>query len=244
MIAEGLQKLVELIGDVAELEPDGGDWVPNWYKRVEHESVPAFPTVTFHTLDGIANYYEKNVDRMAGNDVVPFFLVKDPRSVLLMAPHGEPGFGKRRHLLAVAEVVPPQPMVFQQWVSVESALIEIQSCCTADWDAGEVCKLLGNVRDEVIRTQRDDGVTQVATVQESVGIDATMPVPTHATLALFRTFPEVGQPMSAFLLRLRRTEIDGVQARLFLADNERWRIKAVESVAAYLRGQVSIPVLA
>lgn len=237
MIAEGLTTLVEFIGRAASLEANGGDWVPKWFRRVEHERLPEYPVVQLHTLYGVADYMNKNADMMEAMSMAEaFFVVTSPTSVELVLPHGDPSHGKRRQIVASASVSVPEPRVVGMWVPVEEALIELKSCFdqgSDDLDA--VCKLLGNVRDESIRTQRDDGVTQIATVQEQVGIDESMPVPIDVMLAPHRTFPEVEQPTSPFLLRLKRDEQRGVLACLFASDNEGWRVEAVRNVADYLR---------
>ncbi len=239
MISEGIKTLVEFVGKTGMLEANGGDWVPNWFRRVEHERWPEYPAVELHTLGGIAHYLNENADDLIDIHSGAFFVVTSPTSVELLLPHGDPAHGKRRQVLAMANVGVPEPRVVGMWLPVEEALIELKSCFIQGGnnqpDMDDVCKLLGNVRDESIRTQRDDGVTQIATVQEQVGIDESMPVPIDVMLAPHRTFPEVDQPASPFLLRLKRDEQRGVLACLFESDNAGWRVDAVNNVAAYLR---------
>ena len=49
-----------------------------------------------------------------------------------------------------------------------------------------------------------------------------------------RTFPEIDQPESPYILRLR----EGPQAALFRADDQAWRVEAIASIGAWLQDRL------
>ena len=86
----------------------------------------------------------------------------------------------------------------------------------------------------------DNGVSQqTVTTAGGVVLVGTAPVPNPVTLAPYRTFREIEQPESLFVLRMR-TGKDGEKptAALFEADGGSWKLEAIKRIAAYLREQV------
>lgn len=102
-----------------------------------------------------------------------------------------------------------------------------------------VLALVGNLSTEAVATLEDDGVSQVARTRAGVVKVAERKVPNPVTLRPWRTFAEVQQPASAFILRLRGGG-DGRQPScgLIQADGGMWRREAVESVEQFLRASL------
>jgi hypothetical protein len=88
----------------------------------------------------------------------------------------------------------------------------------------------------------DDGVSQSITT--TAGIQRQNPaeeVQQLWTLAPYRTFPEIDQPESLFLLRLDDKGGEGKPApvaALFEADGGAWRMRAVTAIGEWLRGEL------
>jgi len=69
-------------------------------------------------------------------------------------------------------------------------------------------------------------------------------VPNPVMLAPYRTFPEVEQPASPFVLRLKQGPEGGRPSlALFEADGGKWQLEAVKRVRTYL-SIMEVPVLA
>ncbi len=76
----------------------------------------------------------------------------------------------------------------------------------------------------------DDGVSQITTVKQGVASRAKAKAPNPVKLAPYRTFLEVKQPESDFILRLDKN----ANLALFEADGGFWKIQAVRLVKEYL----------
>ena len=94
---------------------------------------------------------------------------------------------------------------------------------------------VSTVRGEKVDTQGDDGISQTVETRDSVTgrlKDGTMnPI---LMLAPYRTFHEVEQPVSAFLLRMRKQSGGAPHVALFEADGEAWKIEAAANIKTWL----------
>lgn len=84
-------------------------------------------------------------------------------------------------------------------------------------------------------TTRDNGVSQEVEARQGVSLKALVQVKPRVALRPFRTFLEVEQPVSEFLLRL---DDDG-NVGLFEADGGMWQQTAKASIAAYFEDKLA-----
>lgn len=80
----------------------------------------------------------------------------------------------------------------------------------------------------------DNGVTQEATVKTGVVLKDTVPVKPIVELQPYRTFLEVDQPVSKFLLRVD----EHGRAGLLEADGGAWKLEAKRRIAAWLSNEL------
>lgn len=125
---------------------------------------------------------------------------------------------------------------FGKYISIESLIICLQSQFQPTDDRAAILSILGNLRDERVATYGDDGVTQSVTTRKGIALGEVTPVPRIVKLQPYRTFPEVDQPESDFILRLKQGQRDGEppSAALFEADGGRWKLQAIEQIAEWL----------
>lgn len=120
-------------------------------------------------------------------------------------------------------------------MSHERAIVELRSLYLPSQDQDYLLDLLStmSVGEEV--TSDDNGVTQTATVKQGVQLKTTVPVRPIVTLQPFRTFLEVEQPCSDFLLRV------GNKGEITLrdADGGAWKLDAKRKIAAWLAQALS-----
>lgn len=146
---------------------------------------------------------------------------------------------RKRERLMVAMTEPPA-IPFGQFVENERMLISLQSSYVNDQatDIAAVLKFAGSVSAGSIREYGDDGVTQKATVRQGVASKAEAIVPSPCTLRPFRTFPEVEQPASRFIFRMREGRGETVESALYEADGGAWKNEAMENIRVYLEAKL------
>ena len=112
----------------------------------------------------------------------------------------------------------------------ETMLIQLRSLFLQTPDVAYLLDLLSKMSDEEKVTSQDNGVTQVVEARKGVALKEQVEVRPRVKLTPFRTFLEVDQPESEFLLRVG----DGGQVGLFEADGGVWKLVAKRSIVAYL----------
>ena len=119
---------------------------------------------------------------------------------------------------------------FNDYMSIENMIINLKSRFAPTEDRDYLVQLLGNITDQQSVQTKDDGITQSATVKSGIQLIGEQRIKPIVTLKPYRTFLEVEQPESDFLIRLK----DG-RAALFEADGGAWEREAVKNVADKLR---------
>lgn len=115
-------------------------------------------------------------------------------------------------------------------MSQEQAIVELQSLYGATPDRGYLLDLLSHIDVNEGVSSVDNGVTQEVNVRTGAVLKQVTPVRPIVQLQPYRTFLEVEQPVSDFLLRVSK---EGEPA-LFEADGGAWKLEAKRSIAAYL----------
>ncbi len=119
---------------------------------------------------------------------------------------------------------------FNDYISIEDMIICLKSRFAPTEDRDYLVQLLGNITDQQSVQTKDDGITQSATVKSGIQLVGEQRIKPIVSLMPYRTFLEVEQPESDFLIRLK----DG-SAALFEADGGAWEREAVKNVADKLR---------
>ena len=99
----------------------------------------------------------------------------------------------------------------------------------------DLVKLLGSITEENSATASDDGFTQNVVVRKGIAMKENKTVKPIVKLKPYRTFNEVNQPESEFLLRLS----EGGYVSLYEADGGAWKLQARKNVADYLKNALS-----
>lgn len=199
--------------------------------------------MTVHSLSGLLGYVEANRDNLSLASLA--LVVESPTRVSLVSQlYGD---FLQRNTFVVATALPRMEATefeFGEYEGLEGFIIALQALFVDNPDRAKVLQLLGNVRDEAVRTAADDGTTQVVTARAGIALVQDARVPNPVTLQPYRTFSEVEQPASMFILRLRQGN-GQIQAALFEADGGAWQLTATDAVATYLRDrQQAVVVLA
>lgn len=185
----------------------------------------------FATLASFADYVSANLDPL--NPADHMIHVVSPTDVRVVSR--VQGSLNQRLVYARARYVAPWPEAKDgRWWAPEEANINLQTLVTGAYDRAKVLKLIGNIRGEEIQQHEDDGFSQSVSVRAGAFMRTEADVPNPATLAPLRTFPEVEQPASPFVLRVKQVG-NGVAVGFFDCDGGAWKLNAVKAVQEWLR---------
>lgn len=183
------------------------------------------PTLKIASLAGIVEYLRKEVDV---ERLDTFVQVIDPTTVCIHQPINSRTDRRFTPVIAHADI----PRIdLNTFIDQEDMTIQLQSKFVETPERAALLAVIGNtVADEEL-TQEDDGVSQTVTLQKGIR-RSNETIKNPFMLCPFRTFTEVDQRESPFVVRLRKE--DGIEYALFEADGGAWRNVARQSIRQYI----------
>ena len=157
--------------------------------------------------------------------------VVDSDHVRLMSTCGELF---ERHVYANAHYT-QDCFSFGVWHPLDVFLIRLATQFEDTPDRAAITKLLSHVSDKEEVQFTDDGLAQTVSVTKGVSLKERDKLPVYPALIPMRTFPEIEQISSRFLLRYDRKNESPVVS-LHEADGGAWRLDAIRRIADHMRG--------
>lgn len=222
---KGIEEIVKKAEAFKTITIDGRDYSDRVLTPVE---LPTAKGLVISTLTALRDYLTGNPDALAMTSVL--VMVNDPVKVSVRSSLTGPF--KQRDTYILAEWAPPS-LRFGQFYDVENFNILLQADFMDYGSRADILQIVGNITDGVVKNFSDDGITQDVTIKKGITKQATIVVPNPVILRPYRTFPEVDQPPSNFVFRMRSGE-QAPTCALFEADGGRWKSEAVKNVKDWL----------
>lgn len=121
----------------------------------------------------------------------------------------------------------------------EAFMIMLRSQFEDSPDREYLLGLLASVSSEATVRSEDNGLGQSVSVNKGIRNIQMQPVRSIVSLRPYRTFHEIEQPESEYLVRLSADEDGAVQIALYQADGGMWEMHARRCIADYLREQLA-----
>jgi len=241
-----LEYLVETgkkLTEVKTFEIDGRTYTRNEIKPV---SDPAISALSISTLSSLIDLCTgKFADGEAFEQFDPkkhVVHVCSPTQVKVIT--AKSNRWKDRQVLIDCSLTETASFPLGQFLGQDKLIIALLSCCAGELDRDYLTKLVGNVTAEKVTTAQDDGVSQQVGTRDGAHLETQKTVKNIVNLRMWRTFREVQQPKSQFLVRLRQSGENIPEFALFEADGGAWKLEAIENVARYLRAGLKEAVVA
>lgn len=184
------------------------------------------------SLDGLIDFIKEDVDGFFKDPSRKFLVrVTSPAEVQVISPIT--GYWMERCVVAQCEAVVPDND-YSRFRDPEKFQIMVQTCFEDSENRAKVLLLAGNLSKEQNMTTADDGVSQKVTINSGVATKADVIVKNPVTLTPYRTFREVDQPESPFVIRVN----ENAEVALFTGDGSVWKLEAVSRIAEYLRNNL------
>jgi hypothetical protein len=230
MDGTAVDRIAEL-AKVKTMELDGVTVANDDFNIIDTD--PSVESISVATLGALRDFIKANVD---GLDLKKLLLhVQSESAVGLLTEVRVPCNKRHLYMDAKAEIT---AFRFGEFMDTETFVIGLQTAFVPGGDIEAVKVATGNIREGKERTVSDDGVSQEVTAKVGVQLGFVR-LPSPVTLAPFRTFREVEQPSSIFICRARAGSDDAPpKLALFPADGNRWKLDAIQIIAAWLRKEV------
>ena len=183
------------------------------------------------TLSGFVAFVKENVDGFFSGERHHVVV----ESIFLVRTASQPKGNKaRRHCAVACEVNLPK-IPFDTYMSSEDFIVMLMTHFEPSENLDKVLSLAGCIRAENSLQVADDGFSQRVTVRRGIVQSGDVVVKNPVTLRPRRTFHEVWQPESPFVLRFKDEGLVG----LFEADGGAWKNLAVRSIGKYLEDSLA-----
>ena len=223
MIEKAIKYIVGLKNpEISEI--NGTIWSDKPLTRVCHN--PHAEPITMNTLHSLVDYIK------IGYDLRPhmFVHIVSPTKVMLYSTLDDDR--EREYLVNVVPQVPS--FSFDRFMDHEEFCINVQTKFVPGDDRALLLKFAGTVEAGSVSQYGDDGTTQKATIKTGVASKADAVIPNPVTLRAYRTFPEVEQPRTQYIFRMKQSAAGSVVCALFESDGNAWELDAKHAIRLYL----------
>ena len=202
-------------------------------ERYVEKDTPAPDVIDIYTLDGLIEWIKTDVNGFFKDPAVKCIVrVASPTAVEVLTPCG--GATNSMKQLARCEYAAPK-IHFDTYIDSETFGIMIQTNFVEDEYQKVVLQLARNLVEDNSEQTADDGISQRVTVKQGIQAVDSVVFKNPAYLRPLRTFTEIEQPVSPFVIRFK----EGKNAAIFQADGGKWKNVAVRSIGDYLRWALS-----
>jgi hypothetical protein len=222
MLKDAIEKILSL-KKIESFEIEGRQFVSDkihLVKKSEHVTPEA---LAFNTLEGLCNWNEHDSDF--------FFHIINPKKVEKkgrLQPENE----NNRFVYSFA-FVGQNSFEFNRFYDLEIFIIKLQSQFVLTDDLTKLLSVVGNMANEQTIINNDSGTNQTVQVKTGITTKANVTISNPLSLKPYRTFRDVDQPESNFVVRFKGTD-NSVTAALFEADGGEWEIEAINNIRNYI----------
>jgi len=182
------------------------------------------------SLSGLCEIIKAEIERDAA--AKPYFVIVENYSTISVYGSYEANFSRKALYSAVAD---NKDFNFGQQ-PLEQAIITLQSRYVNSGDVEYILDLLARTSKKSEVTSEDNGVTQKVQTNRGISLKNIEVIRNRVKLSPFRTFLEVNQPESEFLLRLADIQNStDILVSLIESDGGAWKLTAKANIANYLR---------
>lgn len=227
MEREAIEKIEEL-AKVEIIKVNDLSYSSKNLNLIDFEPDPVILAVS--TLTGFIDYIAKNVDQLE-KDSLMIQVVGYDKVILYSKLCGK--FKKRNYFIKAVLEDHFKTFVFGQFMDQESFIINMMCYFQDNEDYQRVLRIVGNLTAEETTKSVDDGISQMVTAKTGIAKVDRIKVVNPVILKPYRTFREINQPESPFIIRIRDGQ-NGPSAALFEADGGQWRLEAIKMIKEYL----------
>jgi hypothetical protein len=229
------------LAETQEFQVEGKTFTSKPVHEVKPEPPKLAAKVQVFTLQGFADLLREKIEDLDPTGFL-IHITKYNEVVLISKETDEHG---RRLELLKAQPVEFEQFKFGQFIGQEEFVIAVASRFVSTPDKDYVLQVASSLTNEAISISEDDGFKQKATIKQGLKVADTVQLKPTVSLAPYRTFPEVGQPISQFVFRARCGGGEPPKLMLIEADGGKWKLDAINEVRRFLSTlAVEIPIIA
>lgn len=234
MESKALDKILELHNAGKELIEEHG--IKHSYEQLHPIAKPVQKTLHVESLEGLTSYVNANIDGVKRKDCVVHVI--DNRTVELLGAV-DPAY-KVRPVYVHAEMSGKlSPYPFDRFIEHEDFMIKLLCLFQSSQDHEDFIRRVSVIRKTDHDEIEDDGVSSKTSKSQGTNTPGIITDRKAYVVNLkpYRTFPEVEQPESQFIFRIKND--DPIRCSLMECDGGAWINKARENIKVYLAKELN-----
>ena len=228
-----LADAIQLILDKAKpvtVNVDGASFWADSHTEIRRE-VPEFPTMKVNTLSGLADVIRTEI--RGANMIDKYPVLVRVQSHELVTVQSTVHWSVSRNVRQMLYMAENDNATFRTGeYSQEQMVIALRSMCQDGMDKEYLLELISRIDINTGVSITDTGLTQSVVQKVGAALKDEVPIKPIIRLKPYRTFLEVDQPESEFLLRVTK----GGAIQLRDADGGAWMLEARRSIKEHLEG--------
>lgn len=201
---------------------------------------PSPETLGVQTLSGLVDFFEKTDFGYPADDDSPLLIHVVSHQEANLISDIDPVYQTRREYVS-AVCNNDQKFRFGTYYDAEEFCVAIQTQFVDSKERAGLLAIVGNVKEEHVKTTSDDGISQTVVAKRGIGPVQESRLPNPIILRPYRAFVEIEQPASPFVLRAK----EGPRFALFEADGGQWKLEAIELIREWLSAKLpDVPIIA
>lgn len=226
MLKEAIEKIVELASPVTFKTDDGSILSDVDLKKYE-EPQHLQPLLEVNSINALVNLV-KSEATIKYSDRKIFIEIAKYNQIICYLDSNDGERNVRNILYEANEVdVAGAP---RGWIDYQSAMIKLKAQFQDTEDKVYLINLLSKIDVENGVHTEDNGMSQSVTVRTGIAAKGIENVKSICNLKPYRTFMEVEQPSSDFLIRIN----DNQEISFIEADGGMWKLAAKQTIKAYI----------
>lgn len=227
-LRSGIEKIEQLTRDTETkiIEVNGEKYSTRQMYKVEKPYYGPM-RIALNTLDSLVDIVKVELTKAQ----LPLFVrVTSPTKVDVFTTYKDKEEKCKRDYIYECTAELPD-IITDRFIEYESFIIALMSKFVENEDSLYTLNLLSNVTDSNSVTSSDNGLSQSVQAKKGIVMIDNVLIKPIVNLIPFRTFLEVEQPASNFLLRLK----EGGGVAIFEADGGAWKLEAKRKTQEYLQ---------
>lgn len=221
LIVNFVEKIEEMTRPTLIQDKFERQWMKRDYNAVEESR---FPTLESYSLKSIVDYVKKSVDPLV-IDIESY-----DRVSLKTLPYGD---FKNRDVIIKSRALLPE-IITERYQEQEDFIVNLLSRFKENDGREYALSIASHMVEGKEVTVSDDGISQQVTVNQGVSSLKVEEVNPYLKLIPYRTFQEVDQPASLFLIRMQ----SGPRIAIYEADGGAWKYEAIRNIAGYFENEL------
>lgn len=228
MLKEAIEKIQEMCKPLLVVR-DGADFVIgiDGVATEIHKETYAPVEIELNSLDALVKLVKTEAIKAGYPKPLYITIPRHDKLLCFTQPIGDQYFRRVQHYVICATDIPGWNTKVQ--LSFEEAMIALRTRFQATPDTDYALKLLSDITTGSKITYNDNGVATSVVTKRGIDLQANAPIRPIVTLRPYRTFQEVQQPESTFLIRINEHGISFVEA-----DGGMWKLAARNTIKSYL----------